>query len=146
LASLLDVNALIALVDADHVHHGAMQRWFLAQAKKGWATCPVVENGIVRVVSQPVYPSGQRSPQEVVRTLRRLKLTRPQSHQFWADEISLTDESLFRAEFILAPRQVSDAYLLGLAAKHGGTLLSFDRSLPWQAIRGGTAALLQKPE
>ena len=122
-----------------------MHRWFGAHARKGWATCPITENGLVRVVSQAAYPSGQRSPEEVIATLRRLKAARRESHQFWPDEISLTDESLFRADYIVGPRQVTDVYLLGLAAKHRGTLLSFDRSLPWQAIQGGTASLAHAP-
>jgi predicted nucleic acid-binding protein len=122
-----------------------MQRWFLEHAKKGWATCPIVENGVVRVVSQAEYPSGQRRPEEIVNTLQNLKVVARESHQFWPDDISLSDATLFRAEFILASRQVTDAYLLGLAAKRGGTLVSFDRSLPWQAIRGGTAGIIQTP-
>jgi uncharacterized protein len=144
-AGLLDVNCLIALLDPDHVHHEAMQRWFGMHAKQGWATCPITENGFVRVVSQPTYPSGQRQPQEAIDTLKRLKSVRRESHEFWADEISLTDESVFRAEYLVRPGQITDAYLLGLAARHGGTLLSFDQSLPWQAIQAATSDLIQRP-
>jgi uncharacterized protein len=144
-ASLLDVNCLIALLDPDHVHHQAMQRWFAMHAKQGWATCPITENGFIRVVSQPAYPSGQRQVQEAVDTLRRLKRAGRESHEFWVDEISLTDETVFRAEYLVRPGQITDAYLLGLAAKHGATLLSFDQSLPWQAIQAATSGLIQRP-
>jgi toxin-antitoxin system PIN domain toxin len=144
-AGLLDVNSLIALLDPDHVHHEAMHRWFAMHAKQGWATCPITENGFVRVVSQPAYPSGQRQPQEAIYTLGRLKSVRRESHEFWADEISLTDQTVFRAEYLVRSGQITDAYLLGLAAKHGGTLLSFDQSLPWQAIQAATSALIQRP-
>ena len=68
---LLDVNALIALVDADHVKHDAMHRWFAAHVHEGWATCSITENGMVRVLSQPIYPSGQRTPAEVIDILAR---------------------------------------------------------------------------
>jgi toxin-antitoxin system PIN domain toxin len=146
MATLLDVNALIALVDSDHVGHEAMHRWFRASAKKGWATCPITENGMVRVLSQPGYPSGRRSPADVIEILASLKRAFLETHEFWPDEVSLTDEAVFRPEFISGSKLVTDVYLLGLAARHNARLLSLDRSLPWQAIRGGTAQLVEKPE
>jgi uncharacterized protein len=143
--ALLDVNALIALVDADHVGHDRMHQWFRRRAHTGWATCPLTENGMVRVLSQSSYPSGRRSPAEVIEILGSLKRTFPASHVFWADEVSLTDESLFLPEFITGSKTVTDAYLLGLAARHQARLVSLDRSLPWQAIRGGSAQLVEVP-
>jgi toxin-antitoxin system PIN domain toxin len=143
--SLLDVNSLIALLDVDHVHHPAMARWFRSYAAKGWATCPITENGLARVMSLPRYPSGRRSPAQVVERLQMLKTDYVATHQFWQDGISLTDESIFRSEFITGSLLVTDAYLLGLAAKHGAKLVSFDRTLPWQAIRRGTARLVESP-
>ena len=145
MAFLLDVNALIALLDSDHVQHETMHRWFAARASNGWATCAITENGLIRVLSQPAYPSGRRSPGEMIRVLRRLKAAHSKTHQFWADEISLTKESRFQAKYVVSSRHVTDVYLLGLAAEHGGKLVSFDRSLPWQAIRGGTASLIEVP-
>ena len=53
LASLLDVNVLVALFDPDHVHHEAAHVWFAATRGAGWATCPLTENGVVRVLSNP---------------------------------------------------------------------------------------------
>jgi toxin-antitoxin system PIN domain toxin len=143
--SLLDVNCLIALLDQDHVHHTTMARWFRSHSVKGWATCPITENGLIRVMSLPRYPSGRRSPSEIIERLQMLKSDYHATHQFWPDGISLTDESLFRPEFITGSLLVTDAYLLGLAAKHGARLVSFDRTLPWQAIRSGTARLIESP-
>jgi len=143
--SLLDVNALIALVDSDHVGFEAMGKWFGSHAAKGWATCPLTENGMVRILSQPAYPSGRRSPSEVITLLGVLKALPSRAHHFWADDVSLSDASLFQPDFIVGSRQVTDVYLLGLAAKHGGKVVSFDRSMPWQAIRNGSRALVQIP-
>jgi toxin-antitoxin system PIN domain toxin len=143
--SLLDVNCLIALLDLDHVHHSTMEQWFGSNSSKGWSTCGITENGLVRVMSLPRYPSGRRAPEEIVERLRALKSAYRVSHQFWPDEISLTDESLFRSEYITGSLHVTDAYLLGLAARHGAKLLSLDKSLPWQAIRNGTALLVETP-
>ena len=146
MAALLDVNALIALVDRDHVDHDPIHRWFAAHATKGWATCSITENGMVRVLSQPAYPSGQRSPSEAIQVLRALKAAYRQVHEFWADDVSLSDDSLFVPAYITGPRQVTDAYLLGLAARRKQRVVSFDRSLPWQAIRNGSAQLIELPD
>src|SRR5437879_5083689 len=123
-----------------------MHRWFAANGKKGWATCPITENGFIRVLSQAAYPSGQRRPSDLIRILGRLKAANSKTHEFWADEVSLTDESRFQIRYVVGSRQVTDVYLLGLAAQRGGKLLSFDQSLPWQAIRNGTAALIEAPD
>lgn len=145
MAWLLDVNALIALLDSDHVHHEIMHRWFARHAREQWATSPLTENGVVRVLSQPAYPSGQRTPAEVIQVLRRLKNAHAHRHRFWPDEVSLTDAALFREEYVIGSKQVTDVYLLGLAMKRRGKLVSFDRALPWQAIHGGTRGLVELP-
>lgn len=145
MVSLLDVNCLIALLDVDHVHHATMERWFKSNSKEGWATCPITENGLIRVMSLPRYPSGRRSPQAVIERLQMLKEAYGSTYEFWADEISLTDVAFFRPHFITGSLLVTDAYLLGVASQRGAKLVSFDRSLPWQAIRGGTAKLIETP-
>ena|ERR1700761_7721963 len=145
MAALLDVNALIALVDVDHVDHEPMQKWFKGNYAAGWATCPLTENGMVRVLSQPTYPSGQRTPAEVIEVLRELRTAFVNSHEFWADEVSITDQSLFEGALIAGARHVTDVYLLGLAAHRKGSLVSFDRSLAWRAVRGGSAGLVKRP-
>ena len=57
-------------------------------------------------------------------------------HQFWPDDISIADETLFDHTFILGPNQVTDVYLLGLAVRNDGRLVTFDRGLPSSAVRG----------
>lgn len=143
--SLLDVNCLIALLDLDHVHHITMERWFRSNVRQGWSTCPITENGLVRVMSLPKYPSGRRPPHQIIERLQMLKAGHGSTYRFWPDDISLTDASLFRPGQITGSLNVTDAYLLGLAAKHGAKLVSFDRSLPWQAIRNGSAKLIETP-
>ncbi|MGA3187325.1 MAG: TA system VapC family ribonuclease toxin [Bryobacteraceae bacterium] len=142
---LLDVNALIALISPGHVHHESMHRWFAKNSPAGWATCPITENGTIRIMSQPRFAAGRDDPADVIEVLRGLREAHTRDHHFWPDEISLTDESIFRVEYILSPKQVADVYLLGLAAKRGAKLVSFDRSLPWQAIRNGSAQLIETP-
>lgn len=145
MAALLDVNALIALVDSDHVGHEAMQKWFLKSHVSGWATCPLTENGMVRVLSQTAYPSGQRSPAEVVQVLTEVKRAFANTYEFWPDDVSITDTTIFNATLIAGTRQVTDVYLLGLASRRGGSIVSFDRSLAWQGVRGASRRLVQSP-
>jgi toxin-antitoxin system PIN domain toxin len=145
MTALLDVNALIALVDFDHVGHESIHSWFIGNHRSGWATCPLTENGMVRVLCQPAYPSGQRTPSEVIQVLTALKAAFSKSYEFWPDDVSLADDSLFDSALIAGTRQVTDIYLLGLAARHSGTLVSFDLSLTWQAVRAGSSKLITHP-
>lgn len=43
--ALLDVNVLIALLDAGHVHHVAAGDWLATHIAQGWASCPLTQNG-----------------------------------------------------------------------------------------------------
>ena len=146
MAALLDVNALIALVDPDHVGHSTMRQWFRQHHRSGWATSPITENGMVRVLSQPAYPGGQRTAAEVIDVLNALKAAFVDSYDFWPDDVSIADKSVFTGPLIAGYRQLTDVYLLGLAARHEGTLVSFDRSLAWQAVHGGSARLVRHPD
>jgi predicted nucleic acid-binding protein len=60
-------------------------------------------------------------------------------HEFWPDDISVTDVQRFDHSRILGPNQVTDIYLLGLALKNGGRLVTFDRGLPIGAVHGAQA-------
>ena len=144
-AWLFDVNALIALISPGHVHHERMHHWFKVNSSKGWATCPLTENGTVRVLSQAVLAARPNHAFEVIKVLNHWKRSQSKYYRFWTDAVSLTDDSLFRLEYITNPSLITDAYLLGLAAKHGARLVSFDKSLPWQAIQNGTARLIETP-
>ncbi len=145
MAWLLDVNALVALIDPLHVHHDSMHRWFETRDPQAWSTCPLVENGLVRVLSQPSYPSGRRSPAEIIGILESLKLNHASVYETVPDDVSLADPAIFAREFLAGPKQVTDTYLLGLAKTHNMGLVSFDRSMPWQAVRGGSKSLIEVP-
>ena len=138
---LLDVNMLVALFDPDHVHHDLAHDWFEDHREQGWATCPVTENGFVRVVSHPKYPGGAEQVESLVNRLRTFCASR--HHHFWQDGVSLTDPAIFNAAFVRGHNQLTDLYLLGLAKKMGGVLVSFDRAIPWKGIVGGDASLLE---
>jgi toxin-antitoxin system PIN domain toxin len=134
--ALLDVNVLIALFDPDHVHHARAWRWFENEGRRGWATCPLTQNGCVRVMAQP----GYANPVPVATMVERLRAaTAAPEHVFWPDDASLLDVRRFDAERIHGPRQVTDLYLLGLAVAHGGRFATFDEGVPVSAVRGAQA-------
>jgi uncharacterized protein len=136
---LLDVNLLLALCDPNHLHHEVAHSWFAAHGRAGWATCPITENGFIRIASQPRYPN---SPGGSARTAELLRMfCRSRGHHFWPDAVSLTDETLFKMSPALQSNQVTDVYLLGLAVKHGGKLATLDESIPAAAVSGGETAL-----
>ncbi|WP_310569715.1 TA system VapC family ribonuclease toxin [Gemmatimonas sp.] len=137
--ALLDVNVLIALFDADHISHHAAVGWFSANAVNGWASCPITQNGCVRIMSHPGYP-GAHAVVDIVAKLRRASLE--SVHEFWADDVSVLDDQLIDTTRIHGPRQLTDVYLLALAVRHGGALVTFDRSIAVDAVRGASAASL----
>lgn len=134
---LLDVNVLLALSDPMHVHHDAAHAWFAASGRAAWATCPITENGFVRVASHPQYPNRPGDAQAALAVLRQFCAL--DGHTFWPDDVSLRDV-VGRAVGI-THGQITDVYLLGLAARRGGKLATFDRRLAASAVRGGVDAL-----
>lgn len=136
---LLDVNVLIALIDRAHVWHEEAFSWF-AQARQGpWATCPIVQNGFVRITSGAGYTPTLGSPEEVGHLLKDL-LQQP-NHEFWADDLSLVQSDLVEMSQVTSHRQTTDVYLLALAVSRGGKLATLDRKLPVSAVKGGAQAL-----
>ena len=134
--ALLDVNVLIALHDRDHVHHTQAAEWIEAHSLQGWASCPLTQNGFLRIMGQ----IGYSNPQPIALLMQMLRSsTGPAFHQFWADDISLLDAVEFNHAHIHSPRQLTDLYMLGLAVKNQGCLVSFDQRIPLSAVHGASA-------
>jgi len=140
--ALLDVNVLIALVDTAHVHHAPATRFFPQAQVHGWATCPITENGVLRILGRPGDRLGPDSP-TAARTLLHSLLARP-GHQFWPDDLSLSDTRIFPA--LPASRRLTDLYLLGLAVKHEGRFATFDAGIDASLLPGGPAAYFVIPQ
>lgn len=128
---LLDINVLVALFDTRHVHHQAAHAWMDHNRSLGWATCPITQNGCIRVVSQSQYP-GRLPVPEIVRRLGAA--TTANEHTFWPDSISLCDAAHFKPERILTAKTITDTYLLALARVNDGRLVTFDRAIPLAAV------------
>ena len=130
--ALLDINVLLALLDADHVDHSVARTWLSSEIDRGWSSCALTQNGFVRVISQPRYPSPV-PPAQAIRRLSRA--TSSGYHTYWPCEMSLLDEQIFDRTRIHGPRQVTDAYLLALAVSREARFVTFDRSIPFDAVR-----------
>ncbi len=136
---LLDVNVLIALIDPAHVQHDAAHVWFAKQGKISWASCPLTENGVMRIVGHARYPNSPGTPAAVAQLMTGLCAL--PGHVFWPDDISLLDTKKLDATRLLSSAQVTDSYLLALAIAHIGKLATFDRRLVVDAVRGGAKGL-----
>lgn len=135
---LFDVNVLIALGDTAHPHHVTAMRVFTEGRAVGWASCPMTENGMIRVMTGKSYPGGARSFTTVV---AMLEVIRTQNHRFISDDISLTEPALVDTSRIQGSGQITDAYLLALAVKHRMRFCTLDARIDAGLVVGGVRAL-----
>ena len=137
---LLDVNVLIALCDPAHPHVTAARTFFAGGlARNGWATCPLVENGFLRIFGSRKYPGGPGSPQAASQILASLLAT--PGHQFWPDDFTLLAPGVFPN--LPASDDLTNIYLLGLAVNHRGRIATFEAGIDSSLVPGGPAALLK---
>lgn len=138
--ALLDVNVLIALLDADHIHHRSALSWMERNASDGWASCPITQNGCIRIMSQLGYPNPVPAASVAERLAEAAALP---AHVFWSDDVSLLAPGLIDWTRILSSRQVTDSYLLALAVNHEGRLVTFDKAVPLAAVTGASTSNLE---
>ena len=133
--SLLDASILIALFDGDHSFNARATAWFLENKELGWASCPITQNAILRVLINPGYSNVIRYSLSELRQLLSENMLQT-DHKFWPDDVSLLDDSIIRPEFVLGPKQLTDVYLLALAVKNNGRLVTFDEKISISAVNG----------
>jgi hypothetical protein len=141
--ALLDINVLIARADPAHVFHQRAVNWMASLRHASIATCPLTENGFLRIYGNPVYPEGPGSPaaaSALLAAIRRL----PQ-HVFLPDDISLGDTARITTLAGAGHSQLTDLYLLALAGRHSAVFATFDRRIDPAMAVGGVAALLVIP-
>lgn len=132
---LLDSNLLIALCDADHEHHDRAREWFRRNAAEGWATCPLTESALLRIMGHPGYPGGPGSPAPLRALLQQLRSHR--SHAFLPDSITIADETLLPDLNGVGPKELTDLYLLALAVANNSRFATFDNRVdPEKVARG----------
>jgi len=133
--ALLDVNVLLALLDASHADHTRARNWLGANIDHGWASCAITQNGVVRIMSQHAYP-GRTNPATAVEMLRAAAAT--EHHEFWPGTVSIVNPESITANRIHSPRQITDAYLLSLAVAYDGRFVTLDGRIAITAVPGAT--------
>jgi toxin-antitoxin system PIN domain toxin len=133
--ALLDVNVLIALLDAAHVHHLTASAWLERNLHHGWASCPLTLNGCIRIMAQPAYP-GRFTAREVAARLAEAMAT--PYHAFWQADVNPLGEEAVDWRRVLGHQQVTDVYLLALAVRHGGRLATLDARISPEAVTGAS--------
>jgi uncharacterized protein len=136
---LLDVNVLIALIDPAHVQHDQVHEWFGRVGHKAFATCPITENGLLRIVGHPKYPNSPGPPSVVVAALAAIRGL--PGHAFWPDSISLVESPLVNPDLLSSHSRVTDSYLLALAKEHKGKLATMDQKLATEVVTDGKSTL-----
>ena len=136
---LLDVNLLIALIDPSHIQHDRAHAWFETTGSEAWATCPLTEIGVLRVLSHARYPNAVGNPRKAAEFVAALR--KAPGHEFWPDDLSIVGSDRVDPSRLLDSSQITDTYLLGLAAVHKGKLATLDRRLIADAVIEGKQAL-----
>ncbi len=135
---LLDVNILIALMDPAHEFHRTATAWFRNNRAEGWATCPTTESGFVRILSNPKYPNITMSPAQAADLLVRLVDANASTHHWWAEQVSLRDTNVFELSALTGYKQITDTWLLAMAATNSGKLATCDRRMGTSGVCGAT--------
>ncbi len=130
--ALLDINVIIALLDTAHTMHHTATEWLEGEVHNGWASCPITENGVVRIMSQPAYPNS-RPPTQIAQRLHEAKQN--SDHSFWHDDISLTTPETIDWRHMLGHRQITDAYLLSIAARNEGRFVTLDQRISHAVVK-----------
>jgi len=126
---LVDVNVLIALTDEEHIHHERVTRWFDTSGHGDWGVCAFSEAGFLRVMTNP--KTGSRSVENASELLARLG--RRPGYRFWPIPEGWAALAAPFRERVFGHRQITDAYLLGLAVKEGGVLVTMDKAIRYMA-------------
>jgi len=128
---LLDVNVLIALTEPRHEDFHKALEWFVSSGKDNWGLCPLTELGFVRITTSPSFRPGPRSREKATAIL--IGLANRPGYRYWPLTESWADLTAPFAPRITGHQQVTDAYLLGMAIKENGVLVTFDRGLKYLA-------------
>lgn len=135
--ALLDTNVLLALAWPNHQHHAHAHAWFAARAKYGWATCAFTQLGFIRLSSNPAYTADAVSPQEAASLLGRW--TRLRTHRFW-DSPPADDRTIYT--HAIGHQQVNDAWLVEVARRNSGCLVTLDPRLAAHSLNSGLVEVI----
>ena len=133
------MNVLIALIDENHPDTAKAELWIQNNYEQGWATCPLTENGCIRILSQPRYPN----PLSIQNAVARLGSVKDiPYYEFIADDVSMFHESVVDIRLLSGHRQLTDTYLLALAVRHDLRFVTLDTRVHLDAVMGASESNL----
>ncbi len=136
---LLDINTWVALLDEAHLYHAAVLAFM--QKRPAIATCPMVENGLIRVLNLPSY--SKLEPQGLEKVLDKLHaICVAADHEFWPDSLTLRKENTIQWSKVAGQQYVTDVYLLALAVSRQGCLVTIDQRLALESVVGAQSSHL----
>jgi toxin-antitoxin system PIN domain toxin len=124
---LLDTNVLIPLLWPRHTEQGAVRAWFQAHAAASFATCSLTQAGFLRITSSPEIMKERYALREARQLL--LAFTQQPGHEFWPTTVDIFEATAPFERRMHGPKQITDAYLLGIAKHHGGRLATLDKAI-----------------
>ena len=133
---LLDINVWVALLDEAHVHH-AQALAFAQRRKVKIATCPIIENGVIRILNLSGYSRLGPAGFEAVRN-KLQQICTDLDHEFWPDEVSLRTEAGINWNRVFGHNQITDVYLLALAVARLGCFVTLDHRVTLSTVNSGT--------
>jgi len=121
---LVDVNVLLALIWPRHQGHAAAHHWFEKSGSHAWATSPLTQLGVLRLLTNPVVTQGAVSATAALAALN--EATHHQGHEFWPINRELAVGLNSVAGRLQGNRQWTGAVLLSQAIERHGGLVTFD--------------------
>ena len=116
------------------IPHGLAWQWMESNIESGWATCPITQNGCVRIMSQSSLPQPAQRVTEVAARLRQA--IDQEFHRFWPDGVSVLSTATINWDLLIGPKQLTDIYLLALAVRNNGRFVTFDSRISTEMALG----------
>jgi toxin-antitoxin system PIN domain toxin len=128
---LLDGNVLVALVIDTHEHHARARAW-AERLKEPFATCSTTQGTLLRLHMQFAADRSAAAAWGVLR-----QICADPSHEFWNEAPSYLE---LKPAKVLGYRQVTDAWLAGLARRRKARVATLDA--PFAALHPDAVTLL----
>ena len=125
---LLDVNVLIALTEEEHIHYPMVMKWFNTPGLD-WGLCAFTEAALLRITANPRV--GKLTLEESIHLLA--VLVRHPGYRYWPITASWSVLAAPFQERLFGHQQITDAFLLGLAVKENGILVTLDKAIKYMA-------------
>jgi toxin-antitoxin system PIN domain toxin len=127
--ALLDVNALIALLDEEHVHHAEIHAWLNdpANLQHGFATCAITQLGLIRIMSSKGYFKAVEAQEAAA----HLEAITAKGHRYLGIPAPCSGSVHWKPT---RSAQATDAVLLAAAVAHGCRLVTFDAGIALASV------------